>query len=94
LILHVKFYATLRQIVGGKLVEVEAPEGSTVGELLDQLIEKYPPLRHELFDEHGRLWRHVHVFVNGRDLPYLDDNLGTILKPEDAVNVFPAVGGG
>lgn len=90
----VKFYATLRQIVGGKSVDFSLPAGTTVQQLLDEMIKRYPPIRHELLDEDGQLYPHVHFFINGRDAPYLEDGLQTILSPDDLVTVFPAVGGG
>jgi molybdopterin synthase sulfur carrier subunit len=36
----------------------------------------------------------VHVFVNGRDAPFLENALETVLKEDDTITVFPAVGGG
>ena len=45
----VKFYATLRSIVGGKAVEIPVEPGATAKELLDAIIAKYPPLKKELF---------------------------------------------
>ncbi len=90
----INFYATLRQIVGGKTVDLNIPEGATLRQLLDEIIQLHPLLRRELFDETGELYGHVHVLVNGRDVPYLENILDTILNPEDTVNIFPAVGGG
>ena len=63
-------------------------------ELIDVIVTRFPKLRDELLDENGKLYRHVHVFINGRDAPYLADGVETRLKPEDTVNVFPAVAGG
>ena len=34
------------------------------------------------------------VIVNGRDTPYLENAFDTVLKSEDRISVFPAVGGG
>jgi len=34
------------------------------------------------------------LIINGRDAPYLVDGLETVLKPEDKIDIFPAVGGG
>ena len=48
----------------------------------------------DLLDESGRLYGHVHLFVNGRDAPYLQDGLETRLAPDDSVDLFPAIGGG
>jgi molybdopterin synthase sulfur carrier subunit len=93
-VMQVNFYATLRQIVGGKTVEVDVLEDITVRELLDKLATRYPALRPELLDDDGDLHGHVHVFVNGRDVTFLADKLDARLKPEDAVNIFPPVGGG
>jgi len=92
--MKVNFYATLRQIVGGKTVEVEIAEGSTLRQLLQDLVARFPKLRAELFDENENLYGHVHVFVNGRDVLFLTDELDTQLKSEDVVSVFPPVGGG
>jgi molybdopterin synthase sulfur carrier subunit len=92
--MKVNFYATLRQIVGGKTVEVDVPDGITVKELLDKLATRYPALRPELLDGDGNLHGHVHVFVNGRDVPFLVDKINTRISPRDAVNIFPPVGGG
>lgn len=92
--MKVNFYATLRDIVGSKTLEIEVQPGTTVGQLLDRIIRMYPRIKAELFDEAGNLYRHVHIFVNGRDIPYLENVLDTILDPNDTINIFPAVGGG
>jgi sulfur-carrier protein len=92
--MQVNFYATLREIVGQKSVEFTVIDGSTIGQLVDQMTTAYPGLRRELLDENGRLYGHVHVFVNGRDVPYLENQMETVLRAGDVVNVFPAVGGG
>jgi molybdopterin synthase sulfur carrier subunit len=92
--MQVNFYATLRQIVGGKTVELPLPAGSTAQDLIDALIARFPALRDQLLDEHGQLYQHVHLFVNGRDAEYLDGGLRAVLSPTDTVNIFPPVGGG
>jgi molybdopterin synthase sulfur carrier subunit len=92
--MKVNFYATLREIVGGKTVEFPEAEAVTAQELLDAMIQRFPALRHELLTEEGRLHGHVHFFINGRDVQFLQDDLETRLTAEDTVNVFPAVGGG
>jgi MoaD family protein len=91
---RVNFYATLRDIIGSKTLEIEVPPGATIGQLLDDIIRRYPRIKSELFDETGKLYSHVHVFVNGRDVPYLENVLDTPLDPSDTINIFPAVGGG
>ncbi|GAB4279333.1 MAG: hypothetical protein Kow0080_31550 [Candidatus Promineifilaceae bacterium] len=92
--MKVNFFATLRPIVGQKTVEFDLSPEMTVRDFVEMIVTKYPPLRHELLDDEGDLHRHVHVFVNGRDAPFLPEGMDTKLKPTDTLNVFPAVGGG
>jgi len=90
----VNFFATFRPIVGGKTVEVDVVEGATLQQLLKTLVARFPPIGPELFDQDGNLRGHVHVFVNGRDSAYLAEQLGTRIKTQDVINIFPPVGGG
>lgn len=92
--MKIHFYATLRQIAGQKTVEFDLPEGVTLRQALAAILERFPPMERELVDENGELYQHVHMFVNGRDAPYLDNRMDTIIQPNDKVDVFPAVGGG
>ncbi len=92
--MKINFYATLRPIAGSKSVEFALPEGTTLKGLVAAVVERFPVMRQELLDEQGDLYAHVHVFINGRDAPYLDDTTDTVLRPGDKVDIFPAVGGG
>lgn len=92
--MQLRFHATLRSVVGGRLIEAPFAEGQTVRELIDSVVARFPDLGPKLFDRDGQLYRHVHVFVNGRDAPYLPAGLDTPLRPDDALDVFPPVGGG
>ena len=92
--MEVSFYATLRQLIGTKTVDLPLPGGSTVQLLLDAVVERYPAMREELFDERGELYGHVHVFINGKDAPYLENGLATVLTSQDKIDIFPPVAGG
>ena len=92
--MKVNFYATLRQMAGGKTVEFPVPDDVTAQQLLNAIITQFPQMRKELLDEDGNLYGHVHFFINGRDVQFLENNLQTQIQPEDVINVFPAVGGG
>jgi sulfur-carrier protein len=86
----VRIPTPLRPHAGG-LDRVEAV-GSTVGEIVTQLVTTYPALRERLFDG-AELRRFVNVYVNDEDIRYLDD-LATPVAPGDEVSIIPAVAGG
>jgi molybdopterin synthase sulfur carrier subunit len=92
--MQIHFFATLRQIVGGKTIELPAVGSLTVRQVLATVITRYPPLRAELLDEVGNLYGNVHVLINGRDVAYLELGLDTAVSADDTVNIFPAVAGG
>ena len=92
--MKVNFFATLRDIAGGKVVEFDLEHGVTAQEILDAIIEKFPRMEKELLNENGEMYGHVHFFINGRDVQFTDDQFETRIMQEDTVNVFPAVGGG
>jgi molybdopterin converting factor small subunit len=63
---RVNFFATYRPIVGGRHLEVPLEPGSTVGDLIDWLAERFPEFATVLRDDTGGLSRQTHVFVDGR----------------------------
>ena len=91
--MNVRFYATLRDVVGARSAEVAVPKDSTVRDLLDSLFADYPNLKPRVLEESGQLRRAVNVFVNGRSVRFLS-GLDTELSPEDDIAIFPPVAGG
>jgi molybdopterin synthase sulfur carrier subunit len=92
--MRVNFYATLRDVAGQKTVDLDIPDYATVRQLVEAVVTRFPPMREILLQQNGDLYGHVHVFINGRDAPFLADQLETVIKPTDTINIFPAVGGG
>jgi molybdopterin synthase sulfur carrier subunit len=92
--MKVNFYATLREIAGGKTVDFPLDEGVSAQQVIDAIIDRFPAMKKELFHRDGRLYGHVHFFINGRDVQFLPDDLDTKIMPDDVITVFPAVGGG
>jgi molybdopterin synthase sulfur carrier subunit len=67
--------------------------GGTVRAVLDGVFAANPQLRPYLVDEHGRLRRHVNVYIN--DHPVADRvGLSDAVAPEDDLFVFQALSGG
>ncbi len=88
--IEVRVTATLRNLVGAKSVEAE---GTTVGQLLEDLNERYPGFRQQISGEDGQLHRFVNLYLNDEDVRYLED-LQTPLKDGDVVSILPALAGG
>ena len=92
--MKVNFFATLRQVTGQKTIEFDLPDGVTAQGVLDAVVAQYPAMTGMLADEHGKLLGHCHMFINGRGVTYLLDQMDSPVRASDTVNFFPAVGGG
>ena len=67
--------------------------GSNVGELFDDLEQKFPGIKSRLCDEEGKPRRFLNFYVNSEDIRFLQ-GVETPLKDGDEVSVVPAVAGG
>lgn len=92
--MKVRSYATLRQILGTNTVDILVPEGITVRQLIAAILRQHPSLGPALLDEKGELHEYIHVFVNGRDVPYFECGLDTALTSNDTLDIFPPTAGG
>jgi sulfur-carrier protein len=90
----VNYYAMLRQVVGKRQVEFLLPPGSTLRQLVEEMVKQYPGLKAKMLDPQGNLYSHIHIYINGRDSTLLDASLDHVLEPDDTIAVFPPVGGG
>lgn len=77
----------LRDLAGG--VSEVSVDGATVREALRALERACPPITGWILDEHGRIRRHVNVFVDGERRAE-DAPLGS----DDVVHVLSAISGG
>ena len=60
---------------------------------MNDLVGRHPGLREQLFTADGALHRFVNLYVNGRDVRYLDV-LQTPVGDADSVIILPAMAGG
>jgi MoaD family protein len=90
----VKLYATLRDIVSGSSIQVELKPGSSAQQLIELVVAQHPALESVLLDESGRLHEYMKMFINGREVVYLEEGFQRVMEPTDAVDIFPPVGGG
>ncbi|MFN0091252.1 MAG: ubiquitin-like small modifier protein 1 [Acidimicrobiales bacterium] len=87
----VRLPTVLRPHTGG-LAKVEA-SGATIGEIVADLLSRYPAMKGHLTTESGELQKFVNVYVNDEDVRYLD-KLNTPVADGDEVSILPAVAGG
>jgi len=87
----VRFPAVMKYYVDN---QSEFPvSGSTVSELLENVLARYPNLKKHLFDSKGDLHRHFNVFVNGTHIRELN-GMDTVLKEDDKVILMASAAGG
>lgn len=83
------FFAQLRDLAGVRDREVEAVDGSTLADLVEQLCREYgTDFRHQIETSQG-----LRIMVNGRENEVLQGR-ETVLKDGDTVTFFPLVFGG
>ena len=90
--MQIRFYATLRPLVGGRSVELSDPP-DTVHGILERLVGEYEGLQNQIFDEHGAVRRFVAIMVDGRDIRHID-GLESRVSPDSELDIFPPVAGG
>lgn len=86
----VRIPPTLRAEVGGAR-ELDA-DGTTVAEVIDDLVARYPPLAVQLLQD-GELAPFVNVYVGGEDVR-TRDGLDTEVRESDQLILLPAMAGG
>jgi molybdopterin converting factor small subunit len=67
--------------------------GSTIGEVLNDLVVTYPGMAGQVLTEDGTLHRFVNVYVDDDDVRYLEQ-LDTKVPDGATVSILPAVAGG
>jgi len=90
----VKFFTTLREIVGKREEEFEFSRGTTVKELLKHLSESYgQAFKEYIYNERGRVKSYLQFLINGKSITTLK-GFETRLKDGDKVAIIPPIGGG
>jgi MoaD family protein len=88
---EVQLPTVLRQHAAGRS-SVEA-SGSTIGEVLQDLVQTFPGMAGQVVTSEGSLHKFVNVYRNDDDVRYLD-RLDTKVSDTDVISILPAVAGG
>lgn len=87
--MQVNIYSALRKFMGEKSLEIEMGRPLSVRGLIDEVVHSHPELESKLLDESDQIHTHIHVYVNGRDIHYLNQGAGTQVNTQDKVDIFP-----
>jgi molybdopterin synthase sulfur carrier subunit len=68
-------------------------EGTTIGEVLNQLTATHPAVKGQLLNDDGTLHRFLNVYVNDDDVRYLGGVEAPVANG-DEITLLPAVAGG
>ena len=90
----VKIFGTLRLISGKKSIQVDLPGGTTLGDLLQEIIQQIPALQSELMEASGSLRKDLPLFVNGRNPRLLPGSVDIALQPDDVISLFSPISSG
>ena len=88
---NVRIPTVLRPMAGGNS-SVELT-GTTVGDVVGELVGVYPGLKENLVDDEGSVRKFVNVYLNDEDIRFLE-KLETAVADGDEVAILPAVAGG
>lgn len=75
---------------GQSTVEVE---GTTVDEALRTLVDRYPELKDNLYNEDDELRQFVNVYVGDEDVRF-GDGTETAVETGDEISIVPSIAGG
>lgn len=68
-------------------------EAATLNEALQQIGQRFPLLLPHLYDEKGKVRRHLMIYLNDESIAWID-NWNVTLKEGDRIQVIQAISGG
>lgn len=89
----IKLPAALSQNGKPGMIELEVSAQSTLRSVLDDMEEQIPGATRKIFNDEGRLYGYVNLYVNGNDVRH-GDGLSTGVGEGDEVLILPAISGG
>lgn len=90
--IKIKLLRPYSEIVGKKELLIDF-NGSTLNDLLNYLVGKYPNLKNELYTKNDELTEYVCIFVNDKPASVLDE-LETKINEGDEILFFVPLSGG
>jgi len=88
---QVRMTAVLQKLTDGQKT-IEAT-GGNVAAVIEDMEQRYPGIRAQLYGDDGKLHRFVNVYLNDEDIRYMGGP-ETPLKAGDVLDILPALAGG
>ena len=89
--MRIEFYGIYRRQIGKKTIEFDLPHGSTINDTLQAVVQRFPILRDEIFDQNDKPYPYLPLYINGRNPRLLVDGLNTIIDLDDALSIFSPI---
>jgi MoaD family protein len=90
--LIVKLLRPFSDIIRKNEIEIDF-NGDTIEDLIEILINKYPKLKKELYNQNNKLIYYICIFLNDKPINALN-GMATKLKNEDQILFFIPLSGG
>jgi molybdopterin synthase sulfur carrier subunit len=91
---EVRYYAMIREATGTRREVVDVPPKSSVGDLLEALVERYGgDFTRYVYTEEKEVRDYLSFMLNGINVNSIK-GLETPLKDGDVLSILPPVGGG
>jgi len=88
---QVRIPTPLRKLTGNK-DEIHT-SGANIREVFENLEKQYPGMKEKLYNEDGTLKRFVNIYVNKKDIRFMDGE-NTRVQDGDEIAIIPAIAGG
>lgn len=91
----IRLLLKFKELIGEREVPLTIPEETTVGILLEIMVQKWgKDLEEMIFEpDTDQMLNYIQLMVNGQNILFLQ-GMDTILKNGDEFLIFPPVGGG
>ena len=90
----IKFFTSLREITGNKMVNLQLKNKMSVEQVLFLLLEKYgQEFRDYVYNQEGKVQDFLSFLINGKNINNLQ-GFNTVLREGDIIAILPPVGGG
>lgn len=90
-VVTIRIPTPLRTLTGG--ADEVSVEGTSVGEVLRELVSQHRELSRHLFNGNGELREFINIYVDDRNVWSLD-GLDSAVEPGSVLTIVPAVAGG